>query len=115
MPDGTQRPTAFASHTLTVSEKNYTRLEKEALSSVYRVNKFHQKLYGQKFTLLTDHQPLTTIFHSNKGLPSPAAARLHGWALLLLAYDYDISFKHSKVTGMLMAYREYLHPQVSLQ
>ena len=41
MPDGTERPIAFASRTLTVSEKNYTDFKKEALSLVYGVKKFH--------------------------------------------------------------------------
>ena len=87
MPDGTERPIAFASCTLTASEKNYTQLEKEALSLVYGVKKFHRYLYSGKVTLLTDHQPLTTVFHPNKGVPSLAAAQLQRWALLLLARE----------------------------
>ena len=85
MPDGTKRPIAFASKTLTKSEKNYTQLEKENLSLIYRVKKFHQCLYSRKFTLLTEHRPLTHIFHPNKGIPShmarctmdPYPCRLH--------------------------------------
>ena len=104
MPDGTERPIAFASRTLTSSEKNYAQLEKEALSLVYGVKKFHQYLYGRKFTLLTDHQPLTTIFNPKKGIPPLTAARLQRWALLLSAYCYDITYKssqrHSNADGL---------------
>ena len=61
-------------------------------------------LYGWRFTLLTDHQPLTTIFNPKKGMPSLAAACLQRWALLLSAYSYDISYKstqeHSNADGL---------------
>ena len=101
LPDGSERPISFASRTLTSSEKNYGQLEKEALSLIYHVKKFHQYLYGRKFT---DHKLLTSIFGSKKGVPSLAAARLQRWALLLSAYDYEIQFKptksHSNADGL---------------
>ena len=93
MPDGSEHPIAFASRTLSKSECNYAKLEKEALSLIFGVKKFHQYLYGRKFTLITDHKPLTTILGPKKGIPSLAAARLQRWAILLSAYNYDIEFK----------------------
>ena len=66
LPDGSERPIAFASQTLSTSEKNYCQLEKEALSLVFSVQKFHQYLYGCKFTLITDHKPLLAILGPKK-------------------------------------------------
>lgn len=44
MADGSERPIAFASRTLTKSEAKYTQIEKEALSLVVAVKKFHKFL-----------------------------------------------------------------------
>ena len=65
-PDRTERPIAFASQTLTNSEKRYAQLEKEALSLIFGIQKFHSCLYGRAFTLYTDHKPLTTILNPKK-------------------------------------------------
>ena len=92
-PSGEERPIAYASRTLTASEKNYSQLEKEALSLIFGVKKFHQYLYGRRFTLYTDHKPLTTILGPKRGVPPIAAARLQRWALFLSAYNYSIEFK----------------------
>ena len=101
--DGVERPIAYASRTLTKSEKGYDQLEKEALSLIYGVKKFHQFIYGRRFTLVTHHKPLMTILSPKKGLPTLAAARLQRWAILLTAYQYDIEFRstheHSNADG----------------
>ena len=45
-PDGTEHPVAFSSHPLTTTECNYALIQKEALSLVYTIQKFHLYLYG---------------------------------------------------------------------
>ena len=58
LPDGTERPVAFASRTLTSSEKNYAQVEKEALSLIFGVKRFHSYLYGRSFTIVLTTSPL---------------------------------------------------------
>ncbi len=104
MKDGQERPIAFASRTLLPRERNYSQVEKEALSLIFGVNKFHLYLYGCHFTLVTDHKPLTTILGPKKGVSPTAAARLQCWAVCLSAYSYDIQFQltatHSNADGL---------------
>ena len=102
-PDG-ERPVAFASHTLSSSEKNYSQIEKETLSLIFGITKFHQYLYGRHFTLVTDHKLLTTLLSPSRGTPPLVGARLQRWAGLLSAYSYDIEFRrtneHSNADGL---------------
>ena len=60
------------------------------------MKKFHTYIYGREFTLVTDHQPLTTIFGPKRGIPTLAAARMQRWALLLSAYTYNIQYRATK-------------------
>ena len=102
--DGSERPIAFTSRTLTVPEKNYAQIDKEALALIYGVQKFHVYLYGRRFTLVTDHKPLVSLLGPTEGIPVTAAARLQRWALLLAGYQYDIQFKptqkHANADGL---------------
>ncbi|GFS59161.1 transposon Tf2-6 polyprotein [Trichonephila clavipes] len=88
-PDGSERSIAFASRTLSGSEKKYSQYDK-ALSIVWAVKKFYLYLKGRRFTLITDHKPLIAIFGSKRGLPVLAATRLLHYALILQSFEFDI-------------------------
>ncbi|KAJ8724121.1 hypothetical protein PYW07_008101 [Mythimna separata] len=97
--DGSERPVSCVSRTLNASERNYSQLDKEALAILFGVTKHHQFLYGRRFTLRTDHQPLTHIFGEKGGIPQTAASRLQRWAARLAAYDFKIEFVRSADNG----------------
>lgn len=99
MSDGSERPIAFASCSLSPAECNYAQIDREALSLVWGVKKFNQYLYGKHFTLITDHQPLVSIFNPQKGVPAMAVARLQRWALFLGVHTYTIEYKGTKLHG----------------
>ena len=80
MPDGTETAVSYASRTLSKSERNYSQIEKEALTIIYAVKKFHQYLYGQHFVLLTDNKPPLGLSSEEKAIPSLATARIQRWA-----------------------------------
>lgn len=98
-PDGTERPIAYASKTLSDIQKNYSQIEKEALSIIFGVHKFHDYLHGRNFILVTDHKPLVSIFSPTKGIHSTTAHRLQRWAITLSAYNYKIHYKSTKDHG----------------
>ena len=99
MDDGSERPIAYASRTMNSAERNYPQVEREALSLIFGVKKFHQYIYGRKFTLMTDHESLQTILGPKSGIPTLAALRMQHWALTLSAYDYDVVYRSNENHG----------------
>ena len=95
MDDGSERPIAMASRTLTKAERGFAQLEKEGLSLIFGVKKFHMYLYGKSFTLITDHLPIVKILGPKTGIPALAEARMQRWSLILSAYDYTIEYRKS--------------------
>ncbi|XP_037811309.1 uncharacterized protein K02A2.6-like [Lucilia sericata] len=93
---GEDRTNEFASRTLTPTEKRYSQLDREAVSILFGVKKFHQYLYGRPFTLVTDNKPLHHIFNPKKGIPVMASNRLQRIALTLTGYQFDIAYIKSK-------------------
>ena len=89
--DGKELPIAYASRLLNKAEINYATIEKELLAIVYCVRHFRPYLYGRKFILFTDHQPLIWL-HRVKDPTS----RLVRWRLKLSEYEYEIRYQPGK-------------------
>lgn len=110
-PDGSEKAIEHASRALTPAEKNYGQIEKEALSIIFAIRKFHKMIWGRKFLLQTDHKPLLAIFGSKKGIPVHASSRLQRWSLILMPYDFNIvhvtsdKFGHADALSRLLANR----------
>lgn len=94
-----ERPVAYVSRSLNEAERNYSQIDKEALSIIFSLEKLHQFLYGRQFLLRTDHKPLVTIFGPKQGIPAMVASRLQRWAIKLSAYTYDIEYIRTDVNG----------------
>ncbi|XP_054259997.1 uncharacterized protein K02A2.6-like [Macrosteles quadrilineatus] len=93
--DGSEKPIAFASRTLTKSERKYSQIDKEAVGIYWGLKKFFAYCYGRKFVLITDHKPLVSIFDPAKTLPSMTASRMFNYAHFLSGFDYTIEYRNT--------------------
>ena len=105
LPDGEERPIAFASKSLNKAQRNYSQIEREAFAIYRGVKRFRYYLEGRdNFILQTDHKPLRYIMDRNREVPETAAARLQRWCLFLGAFRYTIEFrptdKHANCEGL---------------
>jgi hypothetical protein len=100
---------AYASRSLTQTERNYCQLEREALAVVWGCEYFHLHIYGKSgVEVFTDHKPLLGLF----GNPNAKlSARLERWALRLQPYQPVIKFR--KGVGNPADYLS-RHPRISL-
>ena len=99
MADGSERPIAYASRTLSKPERGYSQLDKEALAVIFAVKKFHQFLYGRHFIIYTDHKPLLGLLNPGKSTPLMASSRMQRWALTLLTYEYELIYRPCRENG----------------
>ncbi len=81
-------PVAFYSQQLRGAELRYSVTELEALAVVRTVQHFLPYLYGREFTVVTDHQALTSLM-SSKTLNR----RLHGFAMKLMEFNLHIVYR----------------------
>ena len=102
--DGVLFPICYISRKLQKREQNYSVIERECLAIVWAIQKLQMYLYGRKFTLQTDHQPLIYLTKNKV-----ANSRLMRWAMQLQPYRFTIaSIKGSEnVFGDYMSRLEY--------
>lgn len=83
------RPVAFVSRSLTPSERNYPVHKLEFLALKWAVvDKLHDYLYGAKFEVQTDNNPLTYVLTTAK-----LDAAGHRWLAALSAYDFSLKYR----------------------
>ncbi len=95
MSDGSEKPIGYVSRTLTKAEKNYSQLEKEGLSCVVGIKKFHNYVFGRHFELVTDHKPLLGLLKENVSVSAQASPRVKRWSLFLSGYEYSLVFRNT--------------------
>ena len=86
------RPVAFFARTLHKSEKHWPSVEKEASAIIESVQNWKHFLTGNKFTLITDQEPVSFIFNS-KHKSKIKNDKLYRWRLDLACYSFDIVYR----------------------
>ena len=84
----TWKPIAYASPSMSDTEKRYAQIEKEALATIWAYNKFSEYVLGRKFLIETDHKPLVPLL-STKNLDSVPPLILC-FRLRMMIFHYSI-------------------------
>ena len=87
--DGTFRVIAYASRSLSKTEKNYNAHKLEFLALKWAITeRFHEYLYGGNFDVFTDNNPLTYVLTSAK-----LDATGQRWIANLANYNFKIFYR----------------------
>ncbi len=89
----------YISRKLKSAELRYATVDREALAVVLTCRQFHHYLRGKIFTVITDHQPLVSVF--KRKIKSP---RMNRWILEMREYNYKIQYikgKYNRVADQL--------------
>ena len=78
-------PVCYTSKKLTSVERKYSAIEKESLSVVWGIKRFHLYLHGVPFVLQTDHEALKYINSAKL-----ANGRLLRWAMFLQSHTFRV-------------------------
>ena len=90
--EGLHKPVAFASSKLTLTQKAWSTVEKEAYAAIWALKQFRNWIFGKPVTLYTDHNPLTYLTEA-----APKSAKLMRWSLALQEYDVTFHYKKGKL------------------
>ncbi|OMJ14782.1 Retrovirus-related Pol polyprotein from transposon, partial [Smittium culicis] len=80
-----EKPIAYGSRSLSSFEKNYSISNLEGLGVVWGIKLFKNYLWGNKFTVVTDHSALVQLFKTKE-----LSGRLARWSNQLRDYSFDI-------------------------
>lgn len=90
--EGSERVIAYASRGLSPAETRYPAHKLEFLALKWAVtSKFHDHLYGRKFSVLTDNNPLKYVMSTAK-----LDAIGQRWVSQLSTFDFDVQYRRGR-------------------
>jgi len=93
-PDGTWRPVAYCSRSLSNTEGRYAQIEKESLALTWACEHFSDYLIGKHFLAETDHKPLVSLLGSKNLEELPI--RIQRFRMRLMRFSYTITYVPGK-------------------
>ncbi len=89
--DSSNKPTGYFSKKLNPCESRYSATDKEDLAVVLACQNLHHYLWGNQFTVVTDHQPLTSTSKCKTKSP-----RMNHCILETREYNHEIQYLKGK-------------------
>ena len=80
---------SYASRALTPVEQSFSQTEQEALAVAFGCERYHLYVMGSRFTVVTDHKPLVSIYNNPQSYPP---ARIKLWTLHLQRYNMTVVY-----------------------
>ncbi|GBG68922.1 hypothetical protein CBR_g3621 [Chara braunii] len=103
-PSGLECVVEYASKSVPVCKRNYTAATGECYTALWGISHFRAYLYGRKFTLVTDHEPLLALKKSKD-----YSGMIQRWATVLQSMDFDIRHRkherHGNADGLTRLHR----------
>ena len=94
-PSGEMRPVAYASRSMSETERRYAQIEKEALAITWALEHWADFLIGMKFNVQTDHKPLIPLFSTK--LIDELPVRIQRFRMRLMRFDFTIQHVPGKL------------------
>lgn len=84
-------PLAYINKIISIKHQTLSVYDRELFAIIFAIKKWHQYLVGKHFIIGTDHKPLKFLFDQKVTTPSQFTCLSK-----LMAYDYEIQYKHGK-------------------
>ncbi|GBG84053.1 hypothetical protein CBR_g37929 [Chara braunii] len=103
-PSGLENVVEYASKSVPACKRNYVAPTGECYAALWGISHFRAYLYGRKFTLVTDHEPLLALKKSKD-----YSGMVGRWATVLQSMDFDIRHRkherHGNADGLTRLHR----------
>ncbi|GBG67721.1 hypothetical protein CBR_g849 [Chara braunii] len=103
-PSGLESVLEYASKSVSACKRNYAAPTGECYAALWGISHFRAYLYGSKFTLVTDHEPLLALKKSKDYF-----GMIGRWATVLQSMEFDIHHRkherHGNADGLTRLHR----------